>query len=282
MKLLRKCIRELLTEDSLSYIKDMVVAQESGEIDRDLGVTDWEDYEEKTNVRSKKAAISQSKQKDLFRKHADHSWLKTLNTVHWAMSRADAGTLAKLGSKDELSTTMSLPGESLRQYGRGRVGLWIKGHISWATNHQDSTWSGGQDDYNWTPQQVKSSGRNKRPMNIQWQFADDWQSALDKGEINANAKKGLPVLGLDNWSPAKYDSNEALVDNWSPYAIVMTGDSNDILSKLKSNWRGWEKDIRSIEKLAKSYGIPVVGTDRQLILPASQTMKSYLKKLGAK
>jgi len=144
MKLLMENWRRFVNEDSLSYIKDMVGAQETGEIDRDLAVADWKDYEDKTNVKSKKAAMSQSKQKDLFRKHADHSWLKTLNTVHWALSRADASTLSKLGSKDELSTTMNLPNEPLKPYGKARVGLWIKGHISWATNHQDSTWSGGK------------------------------------------------------------------------------------------------------------------------------------------
>ena len=283
MRLLREYIRELLTEDSLSYIKDMVGAQESGEIDRDLGVTDWEDYEEKTNVRSKKAAISQSKQKGLFRKHADHQWLSSLNTVHWAMAaHADPYSLSRLGSKDELSTTMSLPGESLRPYGRGRLGLWIKGHITWATNHQDTTWSGTQDDYSYTQQQIKSSGRNKRPMNIQWQFAADWADVIESGEMSDRAKKSLPVLSADNWDPAKYDSNEALVDNWKAYAVVMKGDANEILNKFKSDPQGWEKRIRSIEGLAKSYGVPVVGSDRQLILPANMTMKAYLKKLGVK
>lgn len=281
MKLIMESWRKFVNEDSISYIKDMVGAQETGEIDRDLAVTDWKDYEDKTNVKSKKAAMSQSKQKDLFRKHADHSWLKTLNTVHWAMSKADPYSLSKLGSKDELSTTMNLPNEPLKPYGRARVGLWIKGHISWATNHQDSTWSGGQDDYNWSDQQVKSSGRNKRPMNIQGQYKDDWQSVLDSGEISDFAKKEmLPVLGSDNWSPTGSDSNEALVDNWKAYAVVVKGDANEILNKFKSDPQGWEKYIRSIEGLAKSYGVPIVGTDRQLILPASQTMKTYLKKLG--
>jgi len=283
MKLLREYIRALLTEDSLSYIKDMVDTQETGEIDRDLGVTDWEDYEEKTNVRSKKAITSQSKQKDLFRKHADHQWLSSLNTVHWAMAaHADPYSLSKLGSKDELSATMSLPGESLRPYGRGRIGLWIKGRITWATNHQDTTWSGTQDDYSYTQQQIKSSGRNKRPMNIQWQFAEDWADVIESGEMSDRAKKSLPVLGANNWDPAKYDSNEALVDNWKAFAVVVKGDANEILNKFKSDPQGWEKRIRSIEGLAKSYGVPVVGTDRQLILPANMTMKSYLKKLGVK
>ena len=283
MNLLREYIRALLTEDSLSYIKDMVDAQETGEIDRDLGVTDWEDYEEKTNVRSKKAITSQSKQKDLFRKHADHQWLSSLNTVHWAMAaHADPYSLSKLGSKDELSATMSLPGESLRPYGRGRIGLWIKGRITWATNHQDTTWSGTQDDYSYTQQQIKSSGRNKRPMNIQWQFAEDWADVIESGEMSDRAKKSLPVLGANNWDPAKYDSNEALVDNWKAFAVVVKGDANEILNKFKSDPQGWEKRIRSIEGLAKSYGVPVVGTDRQLILPANMTMKSYLKKLGVK
>ena len=283
MNLLREYIRALLTEDSLSYIKDMVDAQETGEIDRDLGVTDWEDYEEKTNVRSKKAITSQSKQKDLFRKHADHQWLSSLNTVHWAMAaHADPYSLSKLGSKDELSATMSLPGESLRPYGRGRIGLWIKGRITWATNHQDTTWSGTQDDYSYTQQQIKSSGRNKRPMNIHWQFAEDWADVIESGEMSDRAKKSLPVLGANNWDPAKYDSNEALVDNWKAFAVVVKGDANEILNKFKSDPQGWEKRIRSIEGLAKSYGVPVVGTDRQLILPANMTMKSYLKKLGVK
>lgn len=119
-------------------------------------------------------------------------------------------------------------------------------------------------------------------MNIQWQFAEDWADVIESGEMSDRAKKSLPVLGANNWDPAKYDSNEALVDNWKAFAVVVKGDANEILNKFKSDPQGWEKRIRSIEGLAKSYGVPVVGTDRQLILPANMTMKSYLKKLGVK
>ena len=279
MNILRRYIRKLLTEDSLSYIKDMVGAQESGEIDRDHGVTDWEDYEEKTNVRSKKAIISQTKQKDVFRKHADHQWLSSLNTVHWSMSSTDPSSLSRLESKDELSTTMSLPGKVLRPYGRGRVGLWIKGRITWATNHQDTTWSGTQSDYSYTQQQIKSSGRNKRPMNIQWQFAEDWADVIESGEMSDQAKKFLPVLGPENWNPATLDSNEALVDNWKAHAVVVnTPNAGDYLEKLKINpdLRKW---FRPVEGLARSYGVPVVSAGKSLILPANTTLKSYLKKL---
>ena len=276
---IREYTRELLlSEDSFGYIKDMVGAQESGEIDRDHSVTDWDDYEEKTNVRSKKAAVSQSKQKGLFRKHADHQWLSSLNTVHWGRRSGQANDLAHMSGRDELSTIMSLPNKPLGK-AMGSLGLWIKGHISWATNHQDSTYSGVADDYNWTQQQTKSSGRNKRPMNIQWRFAQDWADAIESGEMSDRAKKSLPVLGAENWNPSRYDSNEALVDNWSVYAVVVnTPNAGDYLNKLKTD-SSLRKRFSLIEDLAHSYGVPVVSIGKSLILPANMTLNTYLEKL---
>lgn len=283
MKLIMEQWRSYLKEDSTSYIKDMIGSQETGEINPDHSVSDHDDYEDGkgSNVKGKKAIKSQKKQKDLFRKHADHEWLSTLNTVHWAMRSAKPDTLMNIGSKDELSTTMSLPNEMLRVYGDAAVGLWIKGRITWATNSQDATWSGQQGDYKWTDQQVKSSGRNKRPMSIQRQDRDGWQGMLDKGELSDLAKKGgyLPVLELDNWKPSR-GANEAIVDNWKPYAVVInTPSAGDYFQLLRSKRGLLEYFEQTYGKLARSYGIPVVARGKSLILPANTRMRDYLKNL---
>lgn len=284
IKLLMERWRSYLKEDSMSYVKDMIGAQETGDINPDHSVSDHDDYEDGkgSNVKGKRAIKSQKKQKDLFRKHADHKWLKTLNTVHWAMGSAKPDTLMRMNSKDELSTTMSLPSEMLRVYGNAKVGLWIKGHVTWATNSQDSTWSGQQDDYKWTDQQVKSSGRNKRPMSIQRQDREGWQGMLDKGELTDNAKKGgyLPVLELDNWKPSSRDSNEAIVDNWKPYAVVInTPNAGDYLQALRRTAGLLDFFEGSYGKLARHYNIPVVARGKSLILPANTRMRDYLNKL---
>jgi len=282
IKLLMERWRSYLKEDSMSYVKDMLDAQNTGKINRDHSVDDWDDYEDNSaKVKGKRAIKSQKKQKDLFRQHADHNWLKTLNTVHWAMSKAEPSALMKMNSKDELSTTMSLPSEMLRVYGRAKVGLWIKGHITWATNHQDSTWSGQQDDYKWTDQQVKSSGRNKRPMNIRSFHDEDFPNdMLNKGDLPDKFKKSLPVLGQENWKPATSDSNEAIVDNWKPYAVVInTPNAGDYFKALRNQRDLLHHFEQTYERLALSYNIPVVARGKSLILPANTRMRDYLDKL---
>ena len=52
-----------------------------------------------------------------------------------------------LPSKDELSTTMSLPGEPFRKPKLVSYGLWIKGHITYAANNMDHIHSGHAKDY---------------------------------------------------------------------------------------------------------------------------------------
>ena len=227
IKLLMESWRKYLKEDSMSYVKDMLDAQNTGKVNRDHSVDDWDDYEDNNaKVKGKRAIKSQKKQKDLFRQHADHSWLKTLNTVHWAMSKAEPSTLMKMNSKDELSTTMSLPNEMLRVYGRAKVGLWIKAVRLYQYLYHDED------------------------------FPNDM---LSKGDLPDKFKKSLPVLGQDNWKPASSDSNEAIVDNWKPYAVVInTPNAGDYFKALRNQRDLLHHFEQTYERLALSYGIPVV------------------------
>tara|TARA_R110000765_G_scaffold54905_1_gene109178 strand:+ start:276 stop:491 length:216 start_codon:yes stop_codon:yes gene_type:complete len=56
--------RKYLKEDSISYVKDMLDAQNTGKVNRDHSVDDWDDYEDNNaKVKGKRAIKSQKKQK---------------------------------------------------------------------------------------------------------------------------------------------------------------------------------------------------------------------------
>ena len=79
MKLIMEQWRSYLKEDSMSYIKDMIGAQETGKINPDHSVEDWDDYEDNpAKVKGKKAIKSQKKQKDLFRTMASEMTIHSM------------------------------------------------------------------------------------------------------------------------------------------------------------------------------------------------------------
>ena len=99
--------------------------------------------------------------------------------------------------------------------------------------------------------------------------------------MSDQAKKFLPVLGPENWDPAKRDSNEALVDNWKPYAVVInTPNAGDYLQTLRETAGLLDFFESNYGKLARHYKIPVVARGKSLILPPNTRMRDYLKKLA--
>jgi hypothetical protein len=213
MKLIREYIRQLLKEDAMGFVHQMASGSEAedffgGKIDKQRG----------------------REIKQAFAKHADHQWLSTIDTVHWASSPYSLKALVGKG-KDELSTTMALPGDPLRPIGDFvPYGLWVKGRITIASDTQDSIYSGHYDDYGApvegseeeVTQRDKSSGRNKRPTMSK--MYKRYANLTPGEEYSEKMAKNIPyVLDQSTWNPNNPSStNEALVDNWRPVGLVVS------------------------------------------------------------
>lgn len=260
MKLIMEQWRKYaIKEDSMGFVHQMAKShQKSGFMGGDLN---------KQGGREIKQA---------FNDHADHEFLSTIDTVHWA----DLYGMEALAGKgrDELSATMALPGDKFRNAGRYETGLWIKGRITLASNEQDKLFSGFYGDYGapneGDPEAVKhrdkSSGRNKRPTVSKGLRNYD---KLEPGnKYMEKMAKGHPyILDRSTWDPSKTRSNnEALVDNWTPKAIVVFSMTKlqTIVYKVatgeveRSQLAG---EASKIFNVAEKFGLPIVSPDRGVL-----------------
>ena len=279
MKLLREYIRELLTEDPMGFVHDLASASD------EFGLPDIEKGGDATlpffggdpGYGGGRAI------KHAFNANADHQWLSTLDTVHWV---EDAYSLEGLvgKSKDELSTTMNLSGDKLKNPPGMLIGLWVKGRITLAANNHDELYSGKHGSYTALAkdfpdtsagkkqiQQAKSSGINKRPM-----VSKDYSryGNLKRGtEFGERLARNIPyVLDQSMWDPG--DVNEALVDNWNPMGIVVGKWLQAIKLSIQSLDDEKFKDqagvnapgvIGKIFKLAVEFGVPIFDRDRNVL-----------------
>jgi hypothetical protein len=254
----------LLKEDPMGFVHDL--AATSGK----FGSEDEDFYGGDPGKGGGKAI------KRAFNANADHQWLSTLDTVHWV---EDAYSLQYLvgKSKDELSTTMNLPGEKLKNPPGLKIGLWVKGRITIAANNHDQLFTGKLQDYtgpraDYTgeeqEQRQRSSGVNKRPM-----ISKDYSrhGGLKRGhEFAEKVARQIPyVLDQSMWDPDYV--NEALVDNWKPMGIVVGKWLEPIKlsvqslsdEKFKAN-AGVNAPgvIGKIFQLAEELGVPILDRDR--------------------
>ena len=263
MNLLREYIRELMKEDAIGFGHDLAASDKfgdqffGGQIGKEAG-------------REIKRA---------FANNADHQFLSALDTVHWTGDFYSMEGL-KGKNKDELSATMTLPGEDF-DYPLD-YGLWIKGRITLAANEQDNLYSGFYGDYGagseGSEEEVshrdKSSGRNKRPtVSKDYSRYDRLKRGNDFSE--KMARDNIPyILDQSTWDPRMTKSNnEALVDNWKPVGIILTrGDEINAISGL-DYIEGTKEDIeefaigvtKQILLTALALGVPVYDTERDVL-----------------
>jgi len=266
MNLLREYIRNLLKEDPMGFVQDLSAAHQAGEFGENFMGGDV--------GKSGGKALKRS-----FAKNADHQWLSTLDTVHWTGGVEYLPALVGRG-KDELSTSMTLPGENFapphKMGSRGvKTGLWVKGRITLAANDQDNMYTG---DFVWrgmhgqmsdlSPEdqehREKSSGINKLPS-----VSKDYSryGQLKKGtEFGEKMAKNIPyVLDQSTWDPSKQHSetNEALVDNWRPIGIIVV--ENDVLNSVNIFGDTPSESIGVVKELfrtATEFGVPIYDVDR--------------------
>ena len=268
MNLLREYIRALLTEDPMGFVHDLAAASDDfGE----EGETFFGGDPGKAGAKAIKRA---------FNANADHQFLSTLDTVHWVEEPYDLEPLIGK-SKDELSTTMTSPGGKLQNPPGMLIGLWIKGRITLATNDQDQLYSGHHFEYlpgkslggseEEYEHRKKSSGINKRPTT-----SKDYSryGQLKRGdEFAEKMARNMPyVLDQSTWHKGiAGETNEALVDNWTPMGIVVGKWLEPIRlsvqslsdEKFKAN-AGVNAPgvIGKIFQLAEELGVPIFDRDR--------------------
>ena len=275
-------VRELLREDPMGFVHDLAASDKFGD-----------DF---FGGRINKEAGREIKR--AYANNADYQFLNSLNTVHWTTTYALTGLAGK--GKDELSATMSLPGDEFVPAAGLEVGLWIKGRITLATNDQDKMYSGFHGDYGapheGSEEEVahrdKSSGRNKRPtMSKDFSRYGQLKRGTEFGE--KMARNMAYILDQSTFHPVEGGwgvVNEALVDNWTPHAIVidhrhsdaieaMSGYSSEEIMALSA---GTAKQIFS---LANELGIPIVNLSQdELWSPGKKEIKdesirAYIREL---
>ena len=170
--------------------------------------------------------------KKMFAKHADHSFMDSLVTVHWTGDKYWKGAGAnkvfpflkgEVSSKDELSTVPYLPGQ-VKDHRWGPYGIVVKGHITLLANDMDDIFTGASEGYSTSmPERTKSSGTNK---GVATSFKPD-----DYGP----ATQPILVLDKEDWKPSISDGfpkNEALVDNWKITALIAPENKAGMLERV--------------------------------------------------
>ena len=252
-----------LNEDPMGFVHDLAAAE-------NVSATD---------------ALSKAGGREIkraFAANADYSFLNTLDTVHWTDAYLVQDLMGK--GKDELSTSMSLPEENLRDTGAGDIGLWIKGRITLATNDHGDLYSkhyktygvGDEGNEEEIAHRDMSSGRTKRPT-----VSKNYKrySKLVRGDERAEAlARDIPyVLDMSTWNPSeRADTNEALVGNWKPIGLVIPDWADRgmgyILDGL-GHVEGTEEDVKenvigavkNIMLQAIRFGVPIFDQEREVL-----------------
>jgi len=280
VSLLREYIRELLKEDAIGFVNQMA----------DLAANNPEWYDEASNKLTKSAGRGI---KRAFSDNADHAWLSTIKTVHWVDRPIALNRLADKG-KDELSTTMTLPGQNFTQAYQSvkswsTCGLWISGRITLAANDMDDIYSGHYTDYMKadpdvygpaipSPKQVhraRSSGVNKLPFMAQSRKKlQKIKGYADKIKTPRHMELVLDmipyVLDQQTWNPEYSLSrvNEALVDNWTAKAIIVaSAEMKAYIEKMKESGLLDQTtgDVKVILLMAKRHGVPLIDLQENVL-----------------
>ena len=260
MNLLREYIRALLTEDPMGFVHDLAASDKFGE-----------DFFGGTVNKEAGREIKRA-----FANNADYQFLNSLDTVHWTTTYALKGLAGK--GKDEISATMSLPGDEFVPAAGLEVGLWIKGRITLATNDQDKMYSGFHGDYGapyeGSEEEVahrdKSSGRNKRPsVSKDFSRYGQLKRGTEFGEKMARNMAYILDQSTFHQAAATWGGNvnEALVDNWRPHAIVIDQRHSGAVKSMSDY--SFEEimelsagTVKQIFSLANESGIPIVNLSR--------------------
>ena len=229
MNILRKNIRTLLSEDAARRQAFAQELSDDPEWDPEFKAERTSDPEKEKEVYRQTFKVGR-KLKTLFAKHADRSFLDSLTTIHWGDSNRILDIFLNVSSRDELSTSVYLPGDvGSSTWGPGKdraVGLVVKGHITILSNHMNDLMSGkGEIVKTADPERAKMSGASKGIGRAHP------PEAYEKGKDPEYDFGPILVLDEEDWNPeisgGTHTNNEALVDNWRSVGIIAPAEKID-------------------------------------------------------
>ena len=165
--------------------------------------------------------------KQLYRKYADHDFLRKLICVHYTDLKKLHSFFDRVSPRDELSCVAYKGGENFKFSVPLGVGLpcalALKGRITLLSNNAADIISGKGGWYSYHfPERTRDSGTNKGVAVIP-----------DTSKI-AGPDPSY-VLSEEDWNPTGFTGrgNEALLDNWSVFAYIVEKDEHyDHVSNL--------------------------------------------------
>ena len=224
---LRRIIRDELNEDLQSFL-DATRGIEYSAAGGDPNFTG-----QNKRLKSKARSIKQA-----WAAHSDQAGLqKVVDLVHWfSDSPKQAPRFMEMGRNNEISTIMHPKDEEL-VISWGSVGMLVSGWITLAANNMNDLMTGyGGKTRAKDAAAYTSSGLRKRPGHFYARFAKSY------------------VLGPEDLD--EYDSNEAVVANWTPVAWVL---QDMFIDSLGTSYRRSERE-RLLDMFRDS-GIPMIRSD---------------------
>jgi hypothetical protein len=176
--------------------------------------------------------------KQAWAKHSDQEGLqRVVDLVHWfADPVKDGPRFLELGRNNEISAIMH-PKEEELAISWGSVGMLVNGWITLAANNMNDLMTGyGGKTRAKDAAAYTSSGLRKRPGHFYARFAKSY------------------VLGPEDLD--EYDSNEAVVANWTPVAWVL---QDVFIDSLGTSYRRSER-VQLLDMFRDS-GIPMIRSD---------------------
>ena len=176
--------------------------------------------------------------KQAWAKHSDQEGLqRVVDLVHWfADPVKDGPRFLELGRNNEISAIMH-PKEEELAISWGSVGMLVSGWITLAANNMNDLMTGyGGKTRAKDAAAYTSSGLRKRPGHFYARFAKSY------------------VLGPEDLD--EYDSNEAVVANWTPVAWVL---QDVFIDSLGTTYRRSEREL--LLDMFRDSGIPMIRSD---------------------
>jgi hypothetical protein len=224
---LRKVIREVLLEDLQGFLDD------TRDIEYNASGHDIYYTGRDKPLKGKARAVKQA-----WAKNADQEGLKqVVDLVHWfADPLQDGPRFLELGRNNEISAIMHPKDEEL-DVSWGTVGMMVDGWITLAANNMDDLMTGyGGRTRSKDAAAYASSGLRKRPGHFYSRLAKSY------------------VLGSEDLDD--YDSNEAVVANWTPVAWVL---QPAFIKNFKTFYRRSRQE--SLLNMFRDSGIPMIRSD---------------------
>jgi hypothetical protein len=200
-----------------------------------------------TQPRNKALRAKARRLKDLWRRHSSQSSLSRLTYVHWFNHAvSDVPEFVLSSGKDEISTSISLAEQPIERTGWGAIGVLLQGWVTFAGNNMNQMMTGYF-------RKIKAKDRAKYG-----------RAGLPKRPIETTPQAwGSFVLEAGDLEIEEGLVNEAILDNWTPVAWVVTDGIQYMFEQYRR--RSEREDLRAMIEAIRKTGLPVINLNRELV-----------------